>query len=64
MLMPPCNTRVSHCSLVPRPPLASQNGITALMHAASGGHSEAIKALAAKGADPNAVNEVRATLEA
>ena len=64
MLMPPCDTRVSHCSLVPRPPLASQGGMTALMWAAKGGHSEAIKALAAMGADPTAVDKVRAPVEA
>ena len=64
MLMPPCNTRVSHCSLVPRPPLAAQDGTTALMWAAEGGYSAAIKALAAMGTDPTAVSKVRAPLEA
>ena len=64
MLMPPCITRVSHCSLVPRPPLASQDGVTALMWAARGGHSAAIEALAAMGIDPTAVDEVRAPLGA
>ena len=60
----PCDTRVSHCSLVPRPPLASQDGTTALMWAAEGGYSAAIEALAAMGVDPNAVDEVRAPVEA
>ena len=59
-----CDTRVSHCPLVPRPPLASQDGMTAIMYAAEGGHLEAIKALAAMGADPTAVDKVRAPVEA